>query len=543
MWISESQTANSSKTEWKKLRVRTTCVILIVFMLSYLSVPSVILAVLFVFLREVSAVMKKGCFKIIFCLALSMLLAVHAGGVAFSADSSSFSASPPDSGVSIVDPLAKDSSFSAVLYNNTNGLPTSSANDIAETSDGFIWIGCYSGLVRYDGNHFEQIDSSTGIANVACLYVDSRDRLWIGTNDSGLAMFDNGVLTLWNEADGLKSSKVNAIAEDRTGLIYAGTTAGIVTIDADLALHSFDDPRVDDIYVEMFRTAANGRIYGISNNDDVFTIQDGEVDGYLSHTKNRIREVVCIFPDPKSPGYVYLGTGNSELYYGDLSGNFDAHDQVDLSPLSEVKDIRQFEDRLWITARNGIGVLDGSDLSILNDLPMNNSICHVMADYEGNLWFTSTRQGVMKIVPNRFSNISERYGLPDAVINTTCVYGDWLLIGSDDGLIVLDEEKGVVSAIPLDSAVTASGNKIDANDLISYFTDAGSAPSSATAKTVSGFPLIVPAVWCATITGTSSALRKRTASLPTMSVPSVNVRMDRCWSSIPVACASLKRIR
>ena len=42
--------------------------------------------------------------------------------------------------------------YASVLYDRSNGLPTSEANAIATTSDGFIWIGSYSGLIRYDGN-------------------------------------------------------------------------------------------------------------------------------------------------------------------------------------------------------------------------------------------------------------------------------------------------------------------------------------------------------------------------------------------------------
>ena len=40
-----------------------------------------------------------------------------------------------------VDPISSRDQYSAVLYDNTNGLPTSEANDIAETSNGFLWIG------------------------------------------------------------------------------------------------------------------------------------------------------------------------------------------------------------------------------------------------------------------------------------------------------------------------------------------------------------------------------------------------------------------
>lgn len=81
--------------------------------------------------------------------------------------------------------------ISAVLYDNSNGLPTSEANAIAQTQNGFIWIGGYSGLVRYDRNDFYRFDSSLGITSVMSLYVDDGDRIWIGTNDSGAVLYDN----------------------------------------------------------------------------------------------------------------------------------------------------------------------------------------------------------------------------------------------------------------------------------------------------------------------------------------------------------------
>ena len=59
------------------------------------------------------------------------------------------------------------------LYDNSNGLTTSEANAVAQTGNGFIWIGGYSGLTRYDGNNFRHFESTTGISNVNCLYVDS----------------------------------------------------------------------------------------------------------------------------------------------------------------------------------------------------------------------------------------------------------------------------------------------------------------------------------------------------------------------------------
>ena len=66
-----------------------------------------------------------------------------------------------------VDPVTYPDRYSGVLYNNTNGMPTSEANAVAETSDGFIWIGSYSGLSRYDGNSFLHIPTASSACGSA----------------------------------------------------------------------------------------------------------------------------------------------------------------------------------------------------------------------------------------------------------------------------------------------------------------------------------------------------------------------------------------
>ena len=71
-----------------------------------------------------------------------------------------------------VDPINKSEGFSAVLYDNRNGMLSSEANAIAQTGDGFIWIGSYAGLIRYDGNTFERLSSAAEILNVRCMFDD-----------------------------------------------------------------------------------------------------------------------------------------------------------------------------------------------------------------------------------------------------------------------------------------------------------------------------------------------------------------------------------
>ena len=366
-----------------------------------------------------------------------------------------------------VDPTGKAEGFSAIVYNNPNGLPTSEANAIAETSEGFIWIGSYAGLIRYDGNTFERIDSTTGIASVRSLYVDSGDRLWIGTNDSGLFLMTKGELYHWDKAEGLKSSSVRTITEDAEGNICAGSTAGIAVIDKELKLSDLSDERIVSQTIRELRRGADGLVYGLTSAGDLFTLKGGEVKSFLSHGDSDEQVIMSLLPDVEHPGFVYVGTDQGRIRYGTPEDGFGNAKDIDLSPLSDVESMECIDGAIWICSGDGIGNVDEKGFHLLENMPMDNSVGHVMTDYEGNLWFTSTRQGVMKIVPNQFTDLFEQCGLASEVVNSTCMVGTQLFIGTDAGLIVTENGKKVES-LPLTKAVTASGKELETTDLLEY---------------------------------------------------------------------------
>lgn len=396
------------------------------------------------------------------CLAICCFLAL---ATAFFLVPHNAYAEPNEAAELSVDPVVHSENTTAVIYNNMNGLPTSEANAIAETSEGFIWIGSYGGLVRYDGNTFHRMDSTKGIGSVVSLFVDSRDRLWIGTNESGLALLQEDTYRFWGIDDGFAGAKVTSITENDEGIIYAGTNAGISMIDNDFIVSSIDDPRVAGNYIEHVYSGKDGLIYATTSEDDFFTIDDGKVVDYISRKDTKIREVTTVLPDPNEPGKLYVGGVESTIYHTNISLDPQKGEAIDISPLSSVINIEMIDGRLWICARNGIGVIDDNGFHYLELLPMNNSVTDVMADYEGNLWFASARQGVMKLVSNRFFNVFERFGLEEEVVNTTCVLDGRLFVGTDTGLIALDDESQV-KEIPLTRVVTASGKDIGSRDLL-----------------------------------------------------------------------------
>lgn len=341
-------------------------------------------------------------------------------------------------GLPPIDFSGQGAGYSAVLYDITNGLVTSEANAIIQSSDGFIWIGGYSGLTRYDGNSFLRYDSSYEITSVICLFVDSRGRLWIGTNDSGAAVLEDDELTFYNEAGIMNSAYVRVITEDENGNILIGTTMGVAAVDKDGVLRAVNEPQIKGAYIDELAPGPGGIVYGVTELGDVFTLRDLRIASYIAAESIEYGTISSVCPDPDVEGRAWLGTRNGEIVCADLSNGFEYLGSRSVSPHRSVNCIRMLSGTIWICADNGVGFFSGEKYIPLENLPMNNSIDNIMADHEGNLWFTSSRQGVMKIARNRFSDLNSLYHLESMVVNSTYKRDGVLYIGTDSGLVIID---------------------------------------------------------------------------------------------------------
>ena len=247
----------------------------------------------------------KNLLKIVICMLSSVLFSVQ---LCYAQEDSQ----PGEAAAgNIVDPVENSGGYSAVLYDNRNGLPTSEANDIEETEDGFIWIGSYGGLIRYDGCSFERIDSTQGITSVVSLYADSEDRLWIGTNDNGLALMGKGFFRMWKTADGLHTSHASLALKADCELVAVSRG---YTIGADANGSTFCTTSLVPAWNGVKRLSA-------SENAIIALTEDGSV---LAHAFGRNNHASFAFDQPvlaaaAAPNhYAYLlADGTLEIRHAD----------------------------------------------------------------------------------------------------------------------------------------------------------------------------------------------------------------------------------
>ncbi|MBV9771188.1 MAG: hypothetical protein JOZ32_16570, partial [Bryobacterales bacterium] len=112
--------------------------------------------------------------------------------------------------------------YTRTIWTQEHGLPQDTVRAIAQTKDGYLWLGTDDGLAQFDGYDFVVFNKENGALpsnSVAALKASHDGGLWIGTL-GGLTRYRNGKFTTFTQKDGLGDASVNSIAEDRTGAIW-----------------------------------------------------------------------------------------------------------------------------------------------------------------------------------------------------------------------------------------------------------------------------------------------------------------------------------
>jgi PAS domain S-box-containing protein len=110
-----------------------------------------------------------------------------------------------------------------------HGLPSATVTAVRDTADGYMWLGTYDGLARFDGTRFTVFTQADGLGNngVRALCEDRVGGLWVGTNGGGVVRLDRGRFRRFTTADGLPSDIVWSLHADvRDGSIWMGTNGG-----------------------------------------------------------------------------------------------------------------------------------------------------------------------------------------------------------------------------------------------------------------------------------------------------------------------------
>lgn len=159
------------------------------------------------------------------------------------------------------------------VWTSVDGLPGNVVSDIMQSQDGYLYLGTYESLIKFDGFEFiatnKYTDPKLSFISARCVFEDSRNGMWIGSNGEGVQRITKyHTLEHISTENGLPSNSVRCFAEDRYKNIWVGTSAGLVYINAkDQVVHpKFENGEdVAHIIIESLYIDTANRIWMITN--------------------------------------------------------------------------------------------------------------------------------------------------------------------------------------------------------------------------------------------------------------------------------------
>src|SRR5712671_231055 len=126
------------------------------------------------------------------------------------------------------------SQFTHTAWSAKDGIP-GPVRAIAQTPEGYLWLGTEAGLYRFDGLRFAPYEPSRGAhphGPAVLSLLSARDgSLWMGFGSGGIGRLRDGQVTHFPPGEGVPGGGILSIVEDAAGSIWAAGQYGLATFE------------------------------------------------------------------------------------------------------------------------------------------------------------------------------------------------------------------------------------------------------------------------------------------------------------------------
>ncbi|MFO1487056.1 MAG: two-component regulator propeller domain-containing protein [Verrucomicrobiota bacterium] len=312
--------------------------------------------------------------------------------------------------------------YSSRAWQTDEGLPQNSVHALAQTRDGFLWVGTGEGLARFDGVRFSappEIQSSPlKHATVTALVAGGDEDLWIGTSGLGLFHWRPGAVEDRSPTNAATNQTIHCLTRDRRGTLWAGTDQGLLKFASNRWVSCAAPRELNDDTVTALCVDDRG-ILRIATRSGLWSLDaQGQADADNFGIGPVRYPLKTVYAD--HTGRLWFG-GSGGLRYVRLE---EARPQTRLTDLRQQIIATVAEDRLgqhWVGTFRGLVRLQGDQIVDwpLNEKSPGDAIAVVFEDVEGSIW-VGGRDGLYRLSPSRFVNYTSRQGLVANDVMSVC---------------------------------------------------------------------------------------------------------------------------
>ena len=263
---------------------------------------------------------------------------------------------------------------------------------IAQTADGYLWIGAENGLVRFDGLNFRLYNHANTPAlppgPALGLTADTAGSLWIKLQSQGLLRYRDGAFESIFENPAGSSNVVTAMGLTKNGEVLVSRFNGLLKYTGGKLVGLASQAEWPNLLVISMAETGDGRVWLGTRDAGLFYLNGG-----------RVSSVALGLPDQKINSL--LASGGRDLWVG-TDGGLVRWNGTELTragaprSLEHVQILALARDRdsnIWVASAQGLSRITGTGVSLAaqRSLPPGGEVVALFEDREGSLWVGNSR--------------------------------------------------------------------------------------------------------------------------------------------------------
>jgi ligand-binding sensor domain-containing protein/nitrogen-specific signal transduction histidine kinase len=358
-----------------------------------------------------------------------------------------------------LEPDKELSQFHRRGWQDEDGLPQNTTLALAQTPEGYLWVGTYEGLARFDGVRFTVFDpintpalpdrtiSALAVDRSGTLWINthqglvgmregtffpvplpqgviarevyrllpSRDgSVWIATHGSGLLRLSQGNrFQVWKVEQGLTSNRVLALAEDTAGHLWVASGLGLQRWDGSAFLPGPTFQTGPSPLIVALAVDAQGTLWAGDEVGTVYQLREGMMRP-IPEASLPGHSIAALLPDRR--GALWIASRGSGLVRLVNGRRFFLSPTDGLERGSIFSLLEDAEGSLWLgTGSHGLRRLkDGPFTPYGPSEGMGHeTVSAVREARDGSLWFSTVGGGITRWKDGRMTTWTTREGLAD----------------------------------------------------------------------------------------------------------------------------------
>jgi ligand-binding sensor domain-containing protein/AraC-like DNA-binding protein len=366
-----------------------------------------------------------------------------------------------------LDPDRRVDQYPMDQWEISTGIPSNTVISIAQTPDGYLWIGTSRGLVHFDGLEFvpppPDRDGVCVPREIRTLLLDRQGRLWIGSPE-GLTLYHSpiGRFKTFTHTDGITGDGIRCLKEDMRGNLWISFTSSYVNRFSDgeftafNASHGLLGKKINAIVENR-----QGHLLFGSRENGVFIYRDGKFSPYpIAGLASRL--IITMYED--QDGDLWVGT-NDGLFRltgktGETGSEIERYSVSHGLTHNYITTIHQdSEKNLWVGTHKGLNRLKKREAGplVFESLLRPFCISCLFEDREKSLWIGTDDAGMKRLRDGKFTAYAPLEEYPEVIPLSLFEdrQGDtW--IGTFDGKLFHCRQSRIIESIRIPELVGTS---------------------------------------------------------------------------------------